>query len=417
MDTAAFDTSVTDYAARILLRYFSSIGSVNLERPSIALERDRELLRLHWSLSPPISDLVTYVLEHRHEIQSALGSEIRFEDGVVRGRLDAIATLRVRRMSGLATALVSHEPLRSYDSGPNQLLGWVLKEAWSLATRFSSVTFDSPAYKNSLGVALQRLEQTGRLNALAQIMGEANLAKRPTAGALLESARSRRPIYRKAKDAYDALLRIEAGDAATIIGMLRKTLLGPLESWRRFELAVGLSLGEALAQQQKVPLVLNLLVGDTRRQLAEAGRFVIYWQWKTDYFTPAPPEPSEKVTNIIWDAYGMSVGVDRPDLVVVDREANSVAAIAEVKYLTGEDATDRIRSAASQVVRYARGFGPLDESGPLLGRSLIAVSQGLPDGLASMAPASGIPLVAEFEGIKEGCLQQWAAHLSGVTLP
>jgi hypothetical protein len=36
--------------------------------------------------------------------------------------------------------------------------------------------------------------------------------------------------------------------------MLRQTLLGPLEPWRRFELAVGLSAAEelALAQRQKL---------------------------------------------------------------------------------------------------------------------------------------------------------------------
>lgn len=411
MDTGAFDRAITDHATALLLRYFSSVSLVTSERPTVAIERDRELLRLHWSLSSPVSALVSYALEHRHEIQTVLGSAVRFEDGVVRGRLDAMATVRMRQMSGLATAIVSHEPIRSYASGPNQVLGWVLMQAWSLASRFSTVTLDSPAYRSSIDNALQRLEQCRRIHAIAQITGQTALNQRPTAGSILEASRSRRTLYRIATDAYKALLAVEAGDPRTITAMLRETLLGPLEAWRRFELAVGFSVAEALASAENQPLSLNLLLGEARRRLAQAGRFDVYWQWPTTHYTPPKPEPSELVTRSILDSYGMSSASDRPDLVITDRIRNEVAAIVEVKYLTSEDGSDRVRSAIVQLVRYARGYTPLEKSAPLLGRSVVALSQGIDEVNIPMPYPDGTPLLTDFTGIKHGFFLPWARRL------
>src|SRR5690242_18801812 len=121
MDTAAFDRSVIDHAAAIFLRYFSATNPLAAGNPSLLLNRDRQLLRLHWALSSPVTNLATYVLEHRHEVHSILTSKIRVEDGMLRGPLNAGRTVMLRRVSGLDTAVVSHEPIRSYSSGPNQL--------------------------------------------------------------------------------------------------------------------------------------------------------------------------------------------------------------------------------------------------------------------------------------------------------
>lgn len=411
MDVAAIDQAITDHAASLLLRYFNAPEAARAARPAVSIERDRELLRLHWALSPAVTDLVAYILSHRHEIQSVLGTARRVEDGIVRGRLDAVGTLRARRMSGLATAVVSHEPLRSYDSGPNQVLGWVISQAWSLASRFVSLVVESSAYRARLDEMTQRLEQVRRIDAVRQIASQATLGQRPKANALLEAERSRRTMYHKAATAFRALLLIESGDPEAIVTMLRHTLLAPLEPWRRYELAVAYSLAETLADRQGTAMILNFIVGDIRVPIAQAGRCAVYWQWRTKHYAPPPLEPSEQVSQAIWATYGLGAAPDRPDLVVVDSVAATVLAIVEVKYLTGESAADRVRSAVTQLVRYARGYGPLAGIEPLLGRCLIAVSQGL-GGIAPVDPRpAGTPSLVDFAGIQSRALDRWADEL------
>ena len=392
------DAAITDYSAGLLLRYFRSVGPVPVDRPAIQIERDRELLRLHWSLSPAVTDLVSYLREHRHEIQTVLVSEARREDATVRGRIDAAATLRLRRMSGLATAVVSHEPLRSHRSGPNEVLGWVLAQAASLAARFTAVATTSPGYQALIDGVAHGLTAVCRIQGVEQIAAQASIGRRPSAGALLEATRARRVLYRRAADAYRTLLHIEAGDEEMIAALMRATLLGPLEPWRRFELAVGLAAVEALARATGAPLRLNMLAAEGRRPIAEAGRFALYWQGPTPYYNAPDPEPSEAVTRTTLDAYGLSTAGDRPDLVVVDRAADAVAAIIEVKYLTGEDASDRVRAAAGQIVRYSRGYSPLQEGIALRGRSLLVVSQGLEALTVPQYPPPGVPFAADFAG-------------------
>lgn len=411
MLTVFADTDISDHIAGFLLRYFRTAASAGAKRPYIDAARDRDLLRLHWAFSPVVRSLATYVLQHRHEIQSMLMTTRRVEDGMVRGRIDARATLLHRRMTGLSTAMVSDEPLRSYDSGPNQVLIWVLMQAWSLGMRFAAMLPASASYREAVTATVQTLEQVRRIQAIALIAADASAAKRPGSAALLDAGRSRREIYRRARDAYETLLRIEAGDPETIVTMLRHTLLAPLEAWRRYELAIAFSVAEAFAANGERPLVLNLLMGDTGTPIVRVGRYAIYWQSRTDFYRPPELDPSELVARHILDAYGLSASSDRPDLVVIDTEDRNVAAVIEVKYLTAEDASDRVRSAVEQLVRYARLYHPIDETGPLLGRSLIAVSQGL-EGITTREPLPpGVPMISDFAAIRQGQLGAWVERL------
>jgi len=74
MEERALEDAITDHAASLLLRYFSATEVARISSPTIALEQDRELLRLHWALSPAVSTLVSYIIAHRHEIQSILST-------------------------------------------------------------------------------------------------------------------------------------------------------------------------------------------------------------------------------------------------------------------------------------------------------------------------------------------------------
>jgi len=416
MDREAIDRAISDHAAALLMRYFANGTTTDLGSPSVLLSRDRELLRLHWALSSAVLTLTNYLLSNRHEIQSILTTTERLEDGIVRGRLDAVATIRHRRLSGHASAVISHEPSRTHASGPNQLLGWVIGQAWSLASRFSTLTLDSPLYQFSINETLQRLEQSRRLQAIQHISNQTTLTNRPTSNSLLLASRSRRKIYRLAAHAYQTLLAIEAGVPEAITEMLRSTLIAPLEPWRRFELMVCYSVAEALADAEGKPVHLSIFAGDTRQPIARAGRYAIFWQWGPNRRVPAP-EPSEIVTQSILDAYGLRNAGDRPDAVVYDTDTDCVAGLVEVKYLTSEDATDRIRSATAQIVRYARSYHELIDASALLGSSLIVVSQGMERiGDADSLPAS-VPYIADFDGIRQQRLREWARRLQQLSPP
>ena len=79
-----------------------------------------------------------------------------------------------------------------------------------------------------------------------------------------------------------------------------------------------MSAGEALAAARGTNISLNLLIGDAKRSLVRAGDFSIFWQSRTDFYEAPEPRPSEIMERYILDAYGISAGGDRPDLVVVD---------------------------------------------------------------------------------------------------
>lgn len=243
-----------------------------------------------------------------------------------------------------------------------------------------------------------------RLDVLREPLKHVTVERRPGPNALRDAARSRRLIYRHAISAYKTLTEIEAGDEAALARVLHSTLLGPLEEWRRFELAVAAGIGEALSVQLGVPLRLSIIDARPGNPVLRCGRFSLYWQSGGSYYKPPVPEPSELRLEAVLAAYGMSAAMDRPDLVVVDDEACQVAAIVEVKYLAGDTVNARFREAASQTVRYGRGYSDEFDLPSLIRRSLIALSREAPPLLDDAADA---PRSVDFAGLRDGHLALW----------
>ena len=214
-----------------------------------------------------------------------------------------------------------------------------------------------------------------RLDALREVLKSVSVHRRPGPGALRDAARSRRMIYRLAIAAYDALARIEAGDEDALQSVLRSTLIGPLEQWCRFELTVGLGIGEALAAETGEPMSLALLGKTSGAPVISCGRYDIFWQNGGGLFTTPTLEPSEERLEVVLSAYGMHLAADRPDLVITDRLESQARGIVEVKYLAGDTANARFREAAGQIVRYARGYSPEAQIDGLVRASLIALSR------------------------------------------
>ncbi len=185
-----------------------------------------------------------------------------------------------------------------------------------------------------------------------------------------------------------------------------------MAQWRRFELAVGLGLAQALEGAIGLPAVLSVLRAEGKTPVARIGHFAIFWQSQTEFYGKPPPEPSEIIVRGILDAYGLSESSDRPDLIVADMVSGQVVAVVEVKFFAGaaEDTYDRVRGATAQVVRYARGYRDIADIAGLLGSSVIAlIRNAIPmPGLRS----PGVPLIVDFEDIRQGQLADWAKMLA-----
>lgn len=407
------DAAIVDFSAALLLRYFRRGDTLESAAPRVEHQRDLNLLKGHWAISGPVRDLVSYLLTHPHEAQSLLTLRTRVDDAVARGRIDARRTWLYRLQSGLPSAIVAMEPVRSFNTGPNLLLAWVLREAAAYTARLSAWQGPTSPYLTVIERAQSEMRAVQRLEALREPLRAVAIGQRPGAGAVRSAARSRRQVYRLAVDAYTLLQGIERGDAAAIDRVARSALIGPLEDWRRFELAVGLAVGEALAEAVGAPIQLSLLGGDTAAPIVTAGRFAIYWQQRTPLYSAPELEPSEVLTREILAAFNLSIGADRPDLIVLDQVAGQVVAIVEVKYVAGDTSAGRFREAVDQVVRYARGYAPTGATGPILARSLVAISRDAPVLADLSADVLGS---VDFAGITRNELSVWAARLVGVPL-
>jgi hypothetical protein len=405
----SIDEAIVDFSAGLLLRYFRRGAAISIDSPRLDYRRDINLLKGHWAISGPVRTLVSYILAHPHESQSLLSFRTRIDDAIARGRIDARRTWEYRLRSGLPSAIVAEEPIRSFNTGPNLVLAWVLREADAFTARLSLWQDTSSPYATMIEEAQREMRTVQRLEALREPLRAVSVGQRPGQGAVRTAARARQRIYRFAVEAYLLLQGLERGDQEAMNIVARTSLIGPIEEWRRFELAVGLAVGEALATACQESLQLHLLGGKSSGPLVTAGRFTVYWQQKTLHYNAPDLEPSELVTQKILKAYNLSSGADRPDLVVVDQERSAVSSIIEVKYLTGDTANARFREAVDQIVRYARGYAPLGETGNLIAHSLVVLSRNAP---VLMDEAAAAPSSIDFAGLMRNELVPWAHRIA-----
>ena len=399
------DQDIADYAMRLFLRYFRGGAHPAVAAPALDLARDVELLAGHWSISVPVRRFLDYMLKHRHEAQSLLQFVRRTDDAMARGRIDARATVLARAVAGHPSLVVAEEPLRSFNTGPNQLVAWVVHQSALHGAKLLSLQSPVSAYRTLIEAAMAQVAAVKRLDALREPLKHVASNRRPGPGALRDASRSRRALYREAVAAYRALAGVEAGDPAALREVLGTTVIAPLEDWRRYELAVAMGVGMALAEETDAALHLSLLRAGTGEPILRCGRFSLYWQQRTLLFRPPPLEPSEERLKRALASYDMGLSADRPDLVLIDEVVGQVAAVIEVKYLLGDTASVRFREAVEQVVRYARGYAD-DSAGidRLIGRSLVALSAQAPP---LVETGGNCPHAVDFDGIRTSALNCW----------
>ena len=406
------DTAVNDYLTQFLLRYFRNATAVDVQRPQVDRNHDLEVLRLHWAISEPVRDLIARLRENPQELQAVLEAQPREDDARIHGRFDARATAIRRLVTGHPTLIVSHEPKRTYESGPNHVLAWVLEKAWRLVGHFRDMVPEGASYLDLIDACAPGLEAVRRFDAMHQVAKTLKMVRRPSSQAVKEANRSRRPIYVLASQAYQRLLQVEAGEDAAILHLLNDTLLGPLHAWQRFELAVGLGLARGLSAAQGRGIDLGFFAGGGE-PIATVGAYGIHWQSRTDKYQIPAQEPSEALTSQLLRAYGILEGTDRPDLVIVDKRGPGAAvAVVEVKYFSSSenDAVDSVRAAASQLIRYARGYRAMEGIETILDHSIIAVAHAGENPMLEAKPF-GVPLLVDFGGIMQARLKQWAQRL------
>ncbi len=426
------DTDIYDFGMRIFLRYFRSrVQTIGVERPLLKKpprNEELDLLQELWAISKPVKEFIQHILAHRHETQALLQFRKREDDAVIRGRIDARDSAIAQRVSGNPSLIVSEEPVRSFDTGANQVVAWVVHMASTHIRRLSDRVPDDSPYRTLINDSATDISTVKRLDALREPLKHVMVGRRLGPNAVREAVRSRREFYRLAGKAYTTLTEIERGDKSALKRVLSGTLMGPLQESQRFELAVAAGIGEALSdalstEEHEEPLRLPIIpnAGSREEPVLRCGRFSIFWDSAGNSHKPSKPlvtekpEPSEDRLKKILKAYGMDTGAARPDLRVVEEKTGNVVAIIEVKYFSSGESTKvsdyartRFREAASQIIRYGREYCSEEEAlDRLIGHSLIVLRHEAP-AKQNASVATGIPCTLDFKKIQEeNGLQSW----------
>lgn len=404
------EAAIDDFVIGVLLRYFrAGVAVVPGAVAGVRRLDDLDHVRMRWAVSAPVRALVRRLVSHPHELRSVLVTAPRTDDGRVRGRLDARATLVRRLVTGHPTLTVGHEPVRNFASGPNRVLLWVLGAARRDAARFAALAPEgSPQRPRAVEVSgeLEAIARSAHVRAASTAFLD---GRRPGAAAIAEASRSRLPLYVAAAEAYRVLFKAEAGDPEALRAVLTDTLVGPTEAWRRFELAVALAAAEALGGALGARPALGLLAGGDRL-VARVGRLSVHWQSLTKAYQAPLPEPSEVAVAAILNTYGFRASSDRPDVVVLDDESGRAVAVLEAKFFASGDGADAFRDAVSQIVRYARGYSGPGSLDGLLGTSVVAlVDMGALAPLPAPHPPD-VPWLVDLAGLTQRGLGDWAAR-------
>ena len=386
---------LSSFIVRLLLRYFRRGEKQQLSSFNI-LDSDRELLLLQWSISDKVTTLCRYILEHPHEQRAVLQAKTVVSSGSIRGRLRSAETVIAQIGAGDPTLFVADEPFRSFDSGPNRVLGWTLRYATLLSRRFRSLLPPESNYADYAMTALRLLDDVHHR------MPEAVEALPPSPYDIRTAAMARQPLYRMAADAFMNLRAVERLESDALAALLQCSLVGPMEQWRQFELALALAMAGEISKRTGSEMRLNTIVPSGSSPLIEVGDYAVLWQKAAPSYKAPTLDGWELLTNDIICEYGISPGYDRPDVVVYDVRSNEVLAVGEAKYFESDSWRERLRDAVVQVVMYARGYGHVQDVHGLIGRSIIALWS------AGEVPnaKSDVPTVATYTRIVEG-LAAW----------
>jgi hypothetical protein len=314
-----------------------------------------EVLRYYWALTQGVENIAKTVILSPRRMTSAIDYELVEREGIITGALDASATILAQMRTLDPTIFVVNEPKQTYESEPNHLVAWLLKEALDilLSARRLCHALNNMSWFNR---KVSLLENALRNDVLRQVLLSPLGRRKPNRSTLRVAAKSRVVLYQEALSVYHMLERIEIGDVGAIRQCLATTLVADLENWQRLELGTGLKVASAISRAIKEPVRLNFPF-ISGRPIANIGPYEVYWQYAI------PTRPEEKLDNNerwireITDNIGISTSDSRADVAVTLNGA--VQSIFECKYSESESApAQAVVDATSQIVRYARDLHP-----------------------------------------------------------
>ena len=401
----SLDQEIDDYATGLFLRHYLNGEHIDLDKPQIDVSRDVNLLRVHWAMSAEVHDFLNYVKTHHYEIPGNLSHRRVIDDIAARGRIDARQTLLTRQITGHPFLIVCDEPVRDFDTGPNRIIAWITQSATFYAEHVVRTEKEENPYFGPAQTTKMLSRNVMQIDKLRSSLISTDIRKKPGHDDLANAARSRKRIYRECTLPYKLLLDIESGRTDVIRDLLKSTLIAPISKWRRYEVAVGMGIGQAISENIGEPLNMSLFFRASHEPIITCGKYSIFWQSDCGAPRYSIHDKSEEMLKRILNAYGMNIGSERPDLVVLDRETHKVVGIIEVKYLEGEDyVSNRFRQAASQIIRYARLYSQDDQADDLIRRSLIAVNIGT----RSLGDEDAVvPRFVNFHDILNERLNEW----------
>nr|WP_222426401.1 hypothetical protein [Cupriavidus gilardii] len=263
--------------------------------------------------------------------------------------------------------------------------------------------FDGLA-KERLAILDEALRVAPIRDLLATPAGRARIASHE----LRQAAKARAPIYRLSWDCATTLAGIDALEPESIVALLAGDTLPVMETWRKFELAVLLEAGEALAGVTGHPCVLDASFS-AGRPAAKVGDIEIRWQRAIPRRPDTHLDLGEIKAKHLGTSLGVATGTARADIVI--ERTGRILSIIECKWFRDpRSASAAILDACPQLVGYARdaAYAQGERADEILSRSLVALADRGPAPFRIGAPISCIGLA----DLGATALRPWAVAIA-----
>ncbi|WP_197488210.1 hypothetical protein [Bordetella ansorpii] len=307
------------------------------------------------------------------------------------------------------SAFVVTEISATWLAGPNRVLAKTLdaarKALRAAALHVRGGLFDGPA-KERLAILDDALKVAPMRDLLATPAGRARIGSHERR----QAAKARAPLYRLSWDCASTLAGIDALQPESVAALLAGDTLPGMETWRKFELAVLLEVGDALAGATGHPCVLDASFA-AGRPAAKVGDIEIRWQRAIPQRPNADLDPGEIMAKDLAASLGAAAGTARADIVI--ERAGRILSIIECKWFGDPDsAHGAILDAVPQIVGYARdaAYAQGEAAGDILSRSVVALAH---RGLAPLRMGAPVGCLG-FVDLGGTVLSPWAATIATI---
>ena len=417
MSDSDIDQAITDG----LLAYFRHGESFqHRELGALKFADSHRLLRLHWAFSTEMQLLFQHLISRHGEIISR--STVRLDEtmGGIRGHAIWPYTHVRRQITGNSHLVIYRDLQKTYETGPNKVLMFVIVNALRLLEPYAGRTgLANTPYGQAIRHTFALAIRCRRVMELKQVASQfaRNSMRRPSMWDVKQASSSKRRVYPLAAQLYQMYQDTALSEVKSLSNLLRSTVIAPLFAWQRFELFAVLHLGLALEASIGHEARLHDLTGAMEGPAVTVGPFAIYWGVRP----PGARRPSalprkRQHLELILSRFGLSPRTGRSDITITCSTRPTVLAVAECKYSSDKlgDSAQQFREAANQLLDYVEDYE--GDSDQRLTKSAI-VMRWLPSEVSSrggvVGPSDPIALSANDLLFGSMSLQKWLQRLEG----